>query len=88
MERADWDDGAESLLRRSLGLDDAHLEEELRRFHTLVEQGEDARAADVLRQLVPRHEAYPDLHFLLRQGSSCTSGTGTMRSWRSGVRSS
>ena len=64
LERADWD-GAESLLRRSLGLDDAHLEEELRRFHTLVEQGEDARAADVLRQLVPRHEAYPDLHFLL-----------------------
>lgn len=64
LERADWDE-ADALIRRALKLVSPELEKELARFHALLEEDEPARAAQVLRELLVRHEAYPDLHHLL-----------------------
>lgn len=64
LERADWDE-AEGLIRRALKLVIPELDKELARFHALLEADEPARAAQVLRDLLRKHEAYPDLHHLL-----------------------
>jgi len=64
LEHAEWDE-AEALLRRALQVGDAELNERLDRFHTLLRAGDPAQAVEVLREVLPRHEGYPDLHHLL-----------------------
>ncbi len=64
LEHADWD-GADALIRRGLHLGNAGLADRLERFHALLQQNQPAEAAVVLREVLPRHESYPDLHFLL-----------------------
>jgi tetratricopeptide (TPR) repeat protein len=64
LERADWD-AADSLLRRALNLGDERFEHELRTVRGALERGDAAAAVRGLRLLVPRFDAYPDLHALL-----------------------
>jgi tetratricopeptide (TPR) repeat protein len=61
---ADWEE-AGALLRRALRLAEPDLERRLERFRALMDEGEPGRAAQVLREALPRHAAYPDLHYLL-----------------------
>ncbi len=64
LEHAEWDE-ADTLLRRALMIGDAGLNERLDRFHALMRAQEPAQAVEVLREVLPRHEGYPDLHHLL-----------------------
>src|SRR5437870_4611849 len=64
LERAEWEE-ADSFLKRALNLPDPGLQRELESFHQLLEGGEPGRAARLLRDLLAKHEAYPDLHYLL-----------------------
>jgi tetratricopeptide (TPR) repeat protein len=64
LERADWDE-ADQYFKRALNIPDPGLQRELHRFHALLEEGEPGRAAQLLQELLPRHEEYPDLHYLL-----------------------
>ena len=70
LEHAEWDE-ADALLRVALRIGDAELDERLERFHALMRADQPAQAAEVLREALPRHEGYPDLHHLL--------GTAEMR---------
>lgn len=64
LQQADWDE-AGSLLRRALRLSEPALDGVFERYHAHMEGGEHARAAQVVREVLPRYEGYPDLHFLL-----------------------
>jgi tetratricopeptide (TPR) repeat protein len=64
LEHAEWDE-ADALIRRGLHLSSAGLAERIERFHALLREDRAAEAAEVLREVLPRHESYPDLHFLL-----------------------
>ncbi len=64
LERADWDE-AGTLVRRALRLDEPELDECLRRFQAFLDQDQPAEAAQVVRDALARHEAYPDLHLML-----------------------
>jgi tetratricopeptide (TPR) repeat protein len=64
LEHADWDE-ADALLRRALHLDDASLEQELRRARDMVDQDRAREASALLRSLMPRFAAYPDVHAVL-----------------------
>jgi tetratricopeptide (TPR) repeat protein len=61
LEHAEWDE-ADAMLRRALHLEDASLEQELRRARERVDQGHPREAALLLRALLPRFGAYPDVH--------------------------
>jgi len=64
LEHAEWDEAA-ALLRRALQLGDAELEQRLDQFHVLMRAEQPERAAELLREVLPAHETYPDLHALL-----------------------
>jgi tetratricopeptide (TPR) repeat protein len=64
LERADWE-GADGLLRRALERPDAELESEIARYHELMREGQCEQALAVVEAMVERHDAYPDLHFLV-----------------------
>jgi tetratricopeptide (TPR) repeat protein len=64
LERADWD-GASTLFRRAIGSGDPALSEALERHRALLHEGALERAAQVLRDVLPDHEGYPDLHAML-----------------------
>lgn len=64
LQQADWDE-AGSLLRRALRLSDPTLDGVFERFHAHMDAGEHAHAAQVVRDVLPRFDGYPDLHFLL-----------------------
>lgn len=64
LEHAEWDE-ADTLLRRALRIGDTELNERLDRFHALMRAQDPAQAVEVLREVLPRHEGYPDLHHLL-----------------------
>ncbi len=64
LEHAEWNE-ADALLRRALHVEDAPLEQELRRGRELVEQDLAREAAVLVRALVPRFGAYPDVFALL-----------------------
>jgi len=64
LQQAQWDE-AGSLLRRAMKLSDPALDRVLERFHAHMDAGEPARAAHVVREMLPRFAGYPDLHFLL-----------------------
>ena len=49
------------------------LDRQLERYRELMAEGSPERAADVLREALERHEAYPDLHALL---GACELGLG------------
>ena len=64
LEHAEWEQ-ADALLRRALHLDDASLEQELRRARDFVGQDHPREACALLRSLLPRFGAYPDVHAVL-----------------------
>lgn len=64
LERAEWED-AEPLLKRALEIADPRLKEAIDRFRDHLERGEAARAAQILQDLLPRHETYPDVQYLI-----------------------
>ncbi len=64
LEQAGWDE-AEAMLRRALHLEDAELEQELRRARELVDSSRAGEALLLARALLPRFGAYPDVHALL-----------------------
>jgi tetratricopeptide (TPR) repeat protein len=64
LERADWDEAA-VMLRRALRVAEPDLEQRLERFEALLEEGRPREAADLLREVMRRYEAYPDLHHRL-----------------------
>jgi len=63
LERADWEEAA-SLIRRGFRLSDPELMDRIERFHALMKQENFQGALDLLREVLPRHDAYPDLHYL------------------------
>jgi tetratricopeptide (TPR) repeat protein len=72
LEAADWD-AAATRLRRALRIGEPELEQRLERFQALLDLDQPALAAQLLREALPRFEAYPDLHHRigvaeLRQG--------------------
>jgi tetratricopeptide (TPR) repeat protein len=64
LERAEWEE-ADAFFKRALNVPDPGLKRELDRFHRMLEDGEPARAAQLLYELLGKNEAYPDLHYLL-----------------------
>jgi tetratricopeptide (TPR) repeat protein len=64
LEEADWGE-AGAHLSRALKLSDPALEERLERFRALIERGEAAAAAALIRETLTLHPAYPDLYYLL-----------------------
>ncbi len=64
LERADWD-AASARLRRALRLAEPELEQRLERYEALMDEDQPGRAAQLLREVLPRFEAYPDLHYRL-----------------------
>lgn len=64
LEEADWSE-AGAHLSRALKLSDPALEERLERFRALIERGEAAAAAALIRETLSLHPAYPDLYYLL-----------------------
>lgn len=64
LEEADWSE-AGAHLSRALKLSDPVLEERLERFRALIERGEAAAAAALIRETLTLHPAYPDLYYLL-----------------------
>ena len=64
LEEADWS-GAGAHLSRALKLSDPALEERLERFRALIERGEAAAAAVLIRETLTTHPGYPDLFYLL-----------------------
>ena len=61
---ADWGE-AGAHLSRALKLSDPALEERLERFRGLIERGEAAAAAALIRETLATHPGYPDLYYLL-----------------------
>jgi tetratricopeptide (TPR) repeat protein len=64
LEEADWGE-AGAHLSRALKLSDPGLEERLAHFRELIDRGEAAAAATLIRETLVTHPGYPDLHFLL-----------------------
>ena len=64
LEEADWGE-AGAFLSRALKLSDPVLEERLERFRGLIEQGQAAAAAGLVRETLTAHPGYPDLFYLL-----------------------
>ena len=64
LEEADWNE-AGAHLSRALKLSDSALEERLEGFRALLERGEAAAAAALIRDALTLHPAYPDLYYLL-----------------------
>jgi tetratricopeptide (TPR) repeat protein len=64
LEHARWDE-AESLLKRAIEHSDPDLKQQLERAHRHLEHGEATAAFHLLREIVPEHQDYPDLHFVL-----------------------
>ena len=64
LARADWEE-AGALLKSALRVSDPVVDRALAEYHTLVAQGEHARALHALRDAVTAHPGYPDLHYLL-----------------------
>ena len=64
LERAEWEE-AGALFTRALGLDQPADGGAVERARTLLEQGEPARAAELLQAALPGRETRPDLHCLL-----------------------
>jgi tetratricopeptide (TPR) repeat protein len=64
LEEADWGE-AGAHLSRALKLSDPALEERLERFRALIERGEAAAAAALIRETLATHPGYPDLYYLL-----------------------
>ena len=64
LEQAELDE-ADALLRRALHLEDVSLEQELRRARGWIEQDRPRESAALLRALLPRFSAYPDVHAAL-----------------------
>jgi len=64
VERADWEE-AGALFTRALELDEPAGGDALERARALLEEGEEARAAEALRAALPGREGWPDLHYLL-----------------------
>ena len=64
LEEADWGE-AGAHLNRALKLADPALEERLVRFRELIERGEAAAAAALIREALLTHPGYPDLYYLL-----------------------
>jgi len=64
LQQAEWDE-AGSLLRRALKLSDPLLDGVFERYHALMDGEEPERAAAVVREVLDRFSAYPDLHFLI-----------------------
>jgi tetratricopeptide (TPR) repeat protein len=64
LQQADWDE-AGSLLRRACKLSDPVLDGVFERYHAWMDSGDTARAAQAIREVLPRFSGYPDLHFLL-----------------------
>ena len=74
LEEADWGE-AGAHLSRALNLSDPALEERLDRSRALIERGEAAAAAALVRETLASHPGYPDLYYMLgtaelRQGYS------------------
>jgi len=69
LERADWDSG-DALIRRALKISDPELERQLERVEALFQQEQPAGAAQLLREIIERHEAYPDLHYMLARAEA------------------
>jgi tetratricopeptide (TPR) repeat protein len=63
LERADWEE-AEPLLKRAIDSSGPDLRPLLERVRRYLEVGEAASAVQLLRQILPKHEGYPDLHYL------------------------
>lgn len=64
LQHAEWDE-AGSLLRRACRLDDPLIDGVFERYHAFMDAGDPARAAETIREVLPRFSGYPDLHFLL-----------------------
>jgi tetratricopeptide (TPR) repeat protein len=64
LEQAEWDE-ADALLRRAVHVEDASLEQELRRGRELIDQEQPREAAALMRSLLPEFGAYPDVFALL-----------------------
>jgi tetratricopeptide (TPR) repeat protein len=64
LEEADWRE-AGAHLARALKVSDPALEEKIERFKALLETGEAAGAATLIRETLASHPGYPDLHYLL-----------------------
>jgi tetratricopeptide (TPR) repeat protein len=64
LEEADWGEAGVHL-SRALKLSDPALEERLERFRGLIEGGEAASAATLIRDTLATHPGYPDLYYLL-----------------------
>ncbi len=64
LEEADWGEAGVHL-SRALKLSDPALEERLERFRGLIERGEAAGAATLIRETLATHPGYPDLYYLL-----------------------
>ncbi len=64
LERADGDE-AGARFRRALHLAEPELDVRLERFQALMDSAQVAAAAQLLREVLPRYDAYPDLHFRL-----------------------
>ena len=64
LEEADWKEAGVHL-SRALQLSDPVLEERLERIRALIERGEAAAAAALVREALVSHPGYPDLYYLL-----------------------
>ncbi len=64
LEHADWEE-AGMLLRHALHLEVPGIHEVIREFHARLAHGDRSGAAELVRQSLPRHEGYADLHYLL-----------------------
>ncbi|NOT33647.1 MAG: tetratricopeptide repeat protein [Candidatus Eisenbacteria bacterium] len=64
LEEADWDE-AEAFFKRALRIADPNIEATLRLARERLAAGDSERAADLVRGVVGRHEAYADAHHVL-----------------------
>lgn len=64
LEEADWRE-AGAYLARALQVSDPALEEKIERYRALLESGEAAAAATLIRETLEAHPGYPDLYYLL-----------------------
>jgi len=64
LEYADWD-GADAFLRRGFQMPDPELQERIARYHEHMREGDCERALQAIEEVAQRHDAYPDLHYLM-----------------------
>src|SRR6185503_16795690 len=64
LERTDWEQ-AEPLLKRAMERSSPDLKAPLESVHRHLERGEAGEAIRVLQDILPAHQRFPDLHYLL-----------------------